>query len=381
MKNLGIYVHIPFCKKKCRYCDFVSYSNKENCIDNYVSALIKEIQNRYEKEEIKDYSVDTIYIGGGTPSLINEEYIKNIIETIRENFNVLQKCEITIEVNPGSATKEKLTKYKEIGINRLSIGMQSTEDKILKEIGRIHTYDEFLTTYKTARKVGFKNINVDLMLGLPNQTIEILQGSINKAIELKPEHISVYSLILEDNTPLKIDYDNNKIQLPSEDTEREMYWKVKEILEKNNYKHYEISNFAKEGYESKHNMNCWNQNDYLGFGLASHSYFKAKRYCNIDNLEKYIKNIEENNIEKNMEILEIQNEEDMKKEFMLLGLRKIDGVNIQEFKKRFIENPIFKFHNELEKLSKEGLIEVDLDRIKLTSKGLDLANIVWEEFV
>lgn len=381
MKNLGIYVHIPFCKKKCRYCDFVSYSNKENCIDNYVSALIKEIQNRYEKEEIKDYSVDTIYIGGGTPSLINEEYIKNIIETIRENFNVLQKCEITIEVNPGSATKEKLTKYKEIGINRLSIGMQSTEDKILKEIGRIHTYDEFLTTYKTARKVGFKNINVDLMLGLPNQTIEILEGSINKVIKLKPEHISVYSLILEDNTPLKIDYDNNKIQLPSEDVEREMYWKVKEILEKNNYKHYEISNFAKEGYESKHNMNCWNQNDYLGFGLASHSYFKAKRYCNIDNLEKYIKNIEENNIEKNMEILEIQNEEDMKKEFMLLGLRKIDGVNIQEFKKRFIENPIFKFHNELEKLSKEGLIEVDLDRIKLTSKGLDLANIVWEEFV
>lgn len=381
MKNLGIYIHIPFCKKKCRYCDFVSYSNKESCIENYINALKKEIQNRYDVEEIKDYKIDTIYIGGGTPSLIDAKYIEDILQTIRAKFNVLECCETTIEVNPGSATEEKLKRYIEIGINRLSIGMQSTDDNILKEIGRIHTYEEFLTTYNNARKVGFKNINVDLMLGLPNQTMEILQQSINKTIELKPEHISVYSLILEDNTPLKIDYENNKIELPDEELERKMYWMVKKTLEKNNYKHYEISNFAKDGFESKHNMNCWNQHDYLGFGLASHSYFKAKRYCNTNNLEGYIKNIKDNNIEANVEIQEVQNEEDMKKEFMLLGLRKIDGIDIQEFKNRFIENPIFKFHNELEKLSNEGLVEIDLDRIRLTYKGLDLANIVWEEFV
>lgn len=292
-----------------------------------------------------------------------------------------ENCEVTIEVNPGTVTEDKFIQYKEAGVNRISVGLQSSNNNLLKEIGRIHTYEDFLKTIDLAKKEGFKNINVDLMLGLPNQTLEDLDKSIKGAMRIKPNHISVYSLILEDNTTLKEKVDKGILDLPSEDIERKMYWHVKNELEKNGYKHYEISNFAKEGFESKHNTNCWNQNEYLGFGLAAHSYFNHKRFCNTSDLNKYMKNIEENNLKSNIEILEIQNKKDTQKEYMLLGLRKIDGVNIQEFKNKFVDNPIFVFHKELEKLSKKGLIQVDLNYIKLTSKGLDLANIVWEEFV
>ena len=374
-KHIGIYIHIPFCKQKCYYCDFVSYCNKDNLIEKYIQAVKKEIQLQ---EIIKE--IDTIYIGGGTPSYIEAKYIKEILEEIKTK-NILKEAEITIEVNPGTVTLDKLQKYKNCGINRLSIGLQSTQNNLLKTIGRIHNFEEFLETYKMARKVGFKNINVDLMLGLPNQKISDLKESLEKVLELKPEHISVYSLIVEENTPIADKIEKNELILPEEETERNMYWYVKNTLELNGYNHYEISNFAKKGFESKHNLNCWEQQEYIGIGTAAHSYVENVRYSNTENLEKYIDNIEQGTPENNKIIHEVQNENDKKKEFMLLGLRKIDGIKISEFKKVFGDNPIYLFRNELKKLSDEELIEIYDDIIRLTNKGIDLANLVWEEFI
>lgn len=380
MKELGIYIHIPFCKQKCSYCDFTSFANKEEHIKKYIKCLIKEIEN-VSMAEKNSYVVNTIYIGGGTPSFIDSKYIIEILEKIKDKFKLKENAEITIEVNPGTVNEKKLRDYIEAGINRISIGLQSTNNEILKQIGRIHTYEEFLNTYNLARKVGFKNINVDLMLALPNQTLEDINESLQNVISIQPEHISVYSLILEEGTILEKLVNQNKVQLPSEDEERKMYWQVKNALEQNGYIHYEISNFSKKGFESKHNTNCWEQGEYLGFGLSAHSYIYSKRFCNTNDIEQYIKNIENNNFKNNIEICEIQNEEDKKKEYMLLGLRKVEGINIQEFKNKFIDNPIYLYRKELEKLVKEDLLEIDLNQIKLTNKGLDLANLVWEEFV
>ena len=382
MKKLGIYIHIPFCKQKCFYCDFVSYANQDKYFQKYVQALNKEINNFIDNNE---FEVQTIYIGGGTPSLIDAKYIEEILH-IFEKRNLLKEAkEVTIEVNPGTVNEEKLRTYKNSGINRLSIGLQSTEDKILKQIGRIHCYDDFLNTYKMAREVGFKNINVDLMIGLPNQKILDVKNSLEKIIKLEPEppnHISVYSLIVEENTPIEQMLESGELELPDEELERNMYWYVKNFLELNGYKHYEISNFAKLGNESKHNLDCWNQKEYVGFGVAAHSYIDDVRYGNIGNVEEYIKNCENGEFEKNKIIDEIENDIFSKeKEFMLIGLRKIEGVLIQDFKNKFGENPIFVFKDELNKLVDENLLIIDFDRIKLTNKGLDLANIVWENFV
>lgn len=386
-KQIGLYIHIPFCKQKCSYCDFCSYANKESFIKRYIQCVLKEIievgnNNKIDFENGKDdlFLVKTIYIGGGTSSLIDSKYIVQIIEDIKLNFEIDEKAEITIEVNPGTVTLEKLEDYKRAGINRLSIGLQSTHEHLLKEIGRIHTYLDFLDTFRFAREAGFENINVDLMIGLPNQTLEEVKDSIEEIVSMEPEHISVYSLILEENTPLFKKVEEG-LELPNEDLERKMYWAVKQTLEQNNYIHYEISNFAKKGYESKHNLDCWNQKEYIGFGIAAHSYTNGIRYSNIENIEQYIKNYDEDKTEENLVFHEKQDMEAMQKEYMLLGLRKIDGVSIQEFKIKFVANPVFLYHDKLEKLVNEELVEIDGDMIKLTNKGLDLANIVWEEFI
>lgn len=375
MKELGIYVHIPFCKQKCSYCDFISYCDKNDLIEKYIKALKQEIKN----SSVNEYEISTIYIGGGTPSYIESKYISEILKTIKQKYNISKNVEITIEVNPGTATKEKLRDYVEAGINRISIGLQSCNNNLLKMIGRIHTYEEFLSTYKLAREVGFKNINVDLMIGLPNQTLDDVKKSLEEISKLNPEHISVYSLIVEEGTPIEKKIADGQLKLPNEELEREEYWEVKKFLESLGYKHYEISNFAKTGYESKHNLNCWEQKEYLGFGAAAHSYMKKTRYSNTENIEKYINQEMQS---KQLHIVhEVQKEEEQKKEYMLLGLRKIDGVQISSFKNKFGCNPIMEFKNELNKLTQEGLIEIDLDQIKLTEKGIDLANIVWEEFI
>ena len=387
-KNIGLYIHIPFCKKKCEYCDFKSYAGKEDLIDNYIKWLKYELKevgegNRADYENRLDdlAIVKTIYIGGGTPSVIGAKYIEEILEVAKENYTLPEDVEITIEVNPGTVNKEKLETYKRSGINRLSIGLQPTQDRLLTNIGRIHTYSDFLNTYNLARNIGFNNINVDLMLGLPMQKIEDLAESIDEIIKINPEHISVYSLIIEAGTPFYNKLEKGELSLPDDETERKMYWLVKERLEKAGYEHYEISNFAKKGFESKHNLACWNQEEYIGFGVAAHSYTNNVRYSNIDDIEKYIENYETDNETDNFVFQEKLDKNSKMKEFMMLGLRKIKGVKISDFKNKFGDNPIFLYRKELEKLVNEDLLVIDGDDIRLTNKGLDLANLVWEEFV
>lgn len=381
LNELGIYIHIPFCKQKCYYCDFVSYSNKCSEVKEYIESLKKEI----EEFDFSNYKVTSIYIGGGTPSYIDSIYIVEILSELKEklkcNLIEFKDIEITIEVNPGTVDTKKLNDYKKLGINRLSIGLQSTKNDILKKIGRIHTYQEFLEIYKLARETGFKNINIDLMIGIPGQKIGDLKNTLQDIIKLEPEHISVYSLIIEENTPIEKMLENGEIKLPDEDLERNMYWYVKNTLELNGYNHYEISNFAKLGKESRHNLNCWNQEEYIGFGVAAHSYLNGIRFSNTINVEEYIQHIENNRKEENIQIEESQSLEDKKNEFIMLGFRKIQGVDIARFKEKFIDNPILLYRENLNKLVEEGLIEVDLNHIKLTNKGIDLANLVFEEFV
>lgn len=378
MEELGIYIHIPFCKQKCFYCDFCSFANKNEMQGKYVETVINEIKNITHKEK---YTVTTIYLGGGTPSILNPNYIKNILQEIKSSFEILDDAEITIEINPGTVNEEKLKRYKEYGINRLSIGLQSANDKILKNIGRIHDYKQFEETFFYARKCGFRNINVDLMIGLPTQAIEDVKQTLEKIIQKNPEHISVYSLIIEEGTIIEKLINENKLQLPDEETERIMYWTVVNKLKENGYNQYEISNFSKKTYESKHNTNCWKQKQYIGLGTSAHSYLNKKRYSNTNNIEEYIKNIQENNISKNITIHEEQTEESTMNEYMLLGLRMIQGININEFKQKFKIDPTIKYKEILEKLQKENLIQITKTSIKLTKQGIDFGNIVWEEFI
>ena len=374
-EELGIYIHIPFCKSKCYYCDFVSYTNRCDKIEEYIQEVIYEM-NQYD---LSKYNVTTIYIGGGTPSYIEEKYIKQLLETLKgkliKNDTKFEELEITIEINPGTVNKQKLEQYKKAGINRISIGLQSTKDKLLKQIGRIHNYQEFLEAYQLVKEVGFKNINIDLMIGLPNQTIQDIKQTLQEIQKLEPNHVSVYSLIVEEGTKMEQFINKGEWQLPNEKLERQMYWYVKNTLELKGYKHYEISNFAKEGKESKHNRNCWEQKEYIGLGAMAHSYLNNTRFSNSDFTEVGKWNSADKKIE------EKQTLEDKKKEYMLLGLRKMEGDSIQRFKKKYVDNPIFLFREEIEKLVNDKLLEVDGDFIRLTNKGIDLANLVWEEFI
>lgn len=387
MREVGIYIHIPFCKKKCKYCDFLSFENNKY-VKEYVDRVVWEIKeykgilykNNIEND-FNDIVIDTIYIGGGTPSFIESKYIVQILNTLKENFVIKNNPEITIEINPGTVDKDKLQDYYSSGINRLSMGLQETHDEILKNIGRIHNFDEFLNTYKLARELRFNNINIDLMIGLPNQTLAYIEESLNKILTLNPNHISLYSLILEEGTLLEKEVKTGKFTLPSEELERKMYHKSKEILEKNNYIHYEISNFAKKGFYSKHNLNCWEQHEYLGFGLGSHSYFNKKRFSNQTNFQKYIEKSGEQVYNNSVMVHEVQSSIDQMKEYMLLGFRKINGIKKIDFYKKFKIDINKIFFHEITKLKNEGLIEENNIFIKPTLKGLDLANIIFEEFI
>ena len=374
-KELGIYIHIPFCKSKCYYCDFTSYTNQEDKIENYIEKVMGEM----EQYDLTQYDVTTIYLGGGTPSYIEEKQIERLLrgvkEKLKENQTKYEEIEITIEINPGTITKQKLETYQKAGVNRISIGLQSTCDRILKQIGRIHTKQEFLEAYQMVQKAGFTNINVDLMIGLPNQTIQDIKETLIEIQKLEPNHISVYSLIVEEGTKMEKMIRLGERTLPTEETERQMYWYVKNTLEEQGYKHYEISNFAKQGKESKHNLNCWEQKEYIGLGATAHSYLRGVRFSNSAFEQDGEWEVNHKTIE------EEQTLEDQKKEYMLLGLRKIEGVKIQKFKEKYVENPIFLFHKELEELVNENLLEINADWIRLTKKGIDFANLVWEKFV
>lgn len=374
-KELGIYIHIPFCKSKCYYCDFVSYTDQCDQVDHYM----QKVSNEMQQYDISNYNVTTIYIGGGTPSFINEKYIQQLLEELKiklsNNETEFEKIEITIEINPGTITRQKLEQYKKSGINRISIGLQSTKDNLLKQMGRIHNYQEFFEAYQLVKEVGFENINIDIMIGLPNQTMQDMKETLEEIQKLNPNHVSVYSLIVEEGTKMEEWISTGQLHLPDEELERQMYWYVKNKLELVGYQHYEISNFAKEGKESKHNLNCWEQKEYIGLGVAAHSYLDGIRYSNATFTETGDWDFTDKKIE------EKQSLEDKKKEYMLLGLRKIEGVSIQKFKEKFVDNPIFLFREEIGKLVEQELLVVDGNWIRLTHKGLDFANLVWEEFV
>ena len=377
MKDLGLYIHIPFCEKKCFYCDFTSFPDKTSEVSQYIEYLLKEL-SLYKAKLKGKYIISSIFIGGGTPSSISEDYIKQILDYIFNNFNTRVDIEVSIEVNPGSVTIEKLKKYKDSGINRVSIGLQSLNDNLLKSLGRIHNAVDFYDSFKMIKDVGFENINIDLMFALPDQSLKDLMLTLEEVVNLDVKHISLYSLIIEEGTVFYKLYEVGKLNIPSEDLDREMYHKSVEYLKSKGYEHYEISNFSKKGYKCKQNINYWIVNPYLGVGINSHSNLENKRFSNVSDFKNYyskidraefpIYDIEDINI--NMEI----------KEYIILGLRLIDGINKADFKKRFNEDIDQLYKEQILKNIENGLLSSTETHIKLTENGLDLCNQVELDF-
>lgn len=366
--QIGIYIHIPFCVRKCAYCDFLSFSADSDTHNKYVNSLCKQIGETVDKRQ-----VSSVYIGGGTPSVINPELIVRILCKLRETFVILPQAEITIEVNPGTVDINALSLYKEAGINRLSIGLQSADDKELKMLGRIHTFDDFIRTYDNAVMVGFDNINVDIMTALPNQTETVLTNTLDTVIGLKPKHISAYSLIIEDGTPFYDKYGNCDVMDTEE--ERKLYYLCRNKLRDAGYEHYEISNFAKPGYQSRHNTSYWIRQDYYGFGLGASSLVCERRLKNETDIKRYI----ENPHLKTEEIVLGKN--DQMEEFMFLGLRMMKGVSIPEFEQIFQIDFESVYGEVTDKLLKEGLLDKLEYRLFLTDKGIDYGNYVFSKFL
>lgn len=381
-ENIGIYIHIPFCKKKCFYCDFVSYENKENLIQEYIDTVCLEIlQNA---EILSEYNISTIYFGGGTPSLIKVEYIEKILNTLKLFVTDEKEIkEITIEINPNSASLDKLEKYYNLGINRLSIGLQSTHDKILRNIGRLHTFNDFKEVLKNANAVGFKNISVDLIYPLPGLNLSGFKETLNSVIKLKDEfnikHISVYNLEVHENTRLDFLLKEGFVSLCNEDEEYKMREELNKRLQDNGFVKYEISNYAYPGFESKHNLCYWNQEKYIGFGVNASSFFNLKRYRNTSNIDKYIDGI------KNNKNIVVETEEldklSLMKEYIILKLRLSKGIEISEFKQKFGTYIFDIFNTEFNSLKKDNLVNITSKNISLTNRGEEVANIVWEMFV
>lgn len=375
MKKLGLYIHIPFCQRKCNYCDFLSAPATKQVQNAYMETLQKEI--REKATEYREWSVDTVFIGGGTPTSVSYEMLVEMVETVKAEFCLENGCEITMECNPGTVTLEALKAYRSVGINRLSIGLQSTDDELLKKLGRIHNYEEFSETYRWAREAGFDNINVDIMSALPNQTLEQYEETLQKVVSLGVEHISAYSLIVEEGTPFFDWYEQDKLMLPDEDTERQMYYKTKEVLEKAGYFHYEISNYAKKGFECLHNVRYWVRKPYLGLGLGASSFVEGERYKNVSDLNEYITD----NGYRKKEDAELLSEREAMEEFMFLGLRLTKGVSKVQFKKEFGKAISVVYAEVIEELQRQQLIEEDEDRVWLTEYGVDVSNVVLSEFL
>lgn len=373
-KELMLYIHIPFCEKKCDYCDFLSAPASGEMKANYVNKLIQEIKSHKNKKE--SYKVSSVFIGGGTPSSLPVNLMKDIMVAVKEVFDLSVLNEITIEVNPGTINRAKLEEYKEAGINRLSFGLQSTDNKELKSLGRIHTYETFLENYYLAREVGFHNINIDLMSGLPGQSVEEWLITLERIIVLKPEHISAYSLIIEEGTPF---YNRYGLDYNNEETDRLIYSKTKEFLQINGYNRYEISNYAKDNYECRHNIGYWKGTEYLGLGLGSSSFLDGIRQKNEEDLNKYL-NLDSDFKELIIESTTLSKKEEME-EFMFLGLRLIKGVSKNNFFLKF-NQPIEDIYNkELLKSEQENLLYIGKDSIYLTEKGIDLSNVVMSRFL
>lgn len=370
--SMEIYIHIPFCVKKCDYCDFLSGPSCPKEQAEYVQALLAEID---AVKEGKGRSVSSIFIGGGTPSVLDERFIGEILNKTRKNFLVENDAEITIEVNPGTADQKKLQAYRTFGINRLSIGLQSPDDRELKILGRIHNYEQFLETCKCARTAGFENINIDLMSAIPDQTYEKWCNNLRIVAELKPEHISAYSLIIEEGTP----FASRQLNLPDEDTEYNMYEATSRILKEYGYEQYEISNYAKEGRCCRHNVGYWTRRDYLGFGLGASSLYGKDRFANTADMKKYLENSSSPELIRGRE--PVLTREDEMAEFMFLGLRMTKGIAKTDFRQKFgcaIETV---YGDVLKKYEAMGLLLEKDGRIFLSREGIHVSNSVMADFL
>lgn len=389
-KELELYIHIPFCIRKCNYCDFLSFSCDEEGIEKYVTTLVEEI--RCKASDYKDDMITSVFIGGGTPSILSDDQIERIMNVVKNNYNLSDCCEITIESNPGTLTEEKLLAYKKSGINRLSIGLQSADDDELKLLGRIHDHQTFVDNYNLARKLGFDNINVDLISAIPGGNIEKFKESLLKVVELNPEHISVYSLIIEEGTPFYQIYGQGgplEDRLISEDDDREIYHQTKKLLAEAGYNQYEISNYAKVGRECQHNIGYWIRKNYIGFGLGSSSLYDNVRYKNTSDIKEYLSCINEDmchfdNISygymKHYEVEKLADNEIIS-EYIYLGLRMNKGINLKEISE-IVGQDVYEIYKVwIDMCAHDGLIVIEDKTICLTDKGQDLANYVMAGFV
>lgn len=377
MKNnrripLELYVHIPFCVRKCQYCDFLSGPSDEETKDRYIEALLKEIR---AAEHTEDYEIVSVFIGGGTPSALKAEAIASIMRTLQEQFFFCEDVEVTIEANPGTVDLEKLTSYRNVGINRLSLGLQSTDAEELKLLGRIHSYEEFLKSYEWAREAGFSNINIDLMFAIPGQTGEAWRQHLYQVAELNPEHISAYSLIIEEGTP----FAEQNLDLPDEDTEYQMYEDTAEILERYGYRQYEISNYAKQGYMCRHNAGYWQRREYLGFGLGASSLYGGMRFSNTHQMQEYLK--ESRNPDQIRKDVTVLSRNERIEEFMFLGLRMTEGISEKEFEENFDVRLMDVYGDILQKYEETGFMEHIETKWRLTRKGIHVSNHILADFL
>ncbi|MBR9952535.1 oxygen-independent coproporphyrinogen III oxidase [Eubacteriaceae bacterium Marseille-Q4139] len=375
-KNMELYIHVPFCVKKCAYCDFLSFPADEGTKRRYVEKLMEEM--RTMGAVCRDNTVSTVFVGGGTPSILKGEWMEELFSVLRENFSLEPDAEISMEANPGTVTKEKLFSYRRAGINRLSFGLQSAKERELSALGRIHSFEDFLESFRAARECGFENINVDLMSALPGQTADSWMETLKRTAELSPEHISAYSLIVEEGTPFYEAYGSEagRKLLPDEETEREMYHRTKAFLRECGYERYEISNYAKPGFACLHNIGYWTGVPYLGLGLGAASYLNGKRFSGHGDMETYLASAAgtyENEVQ--------LTKKDMEEEFFFLGLRLTKGVSLAEFKERFGEDAAAVYPGVMERFVKEGAANLSDGRFFLTDYGMDVSNYVMAEFL
>lgn len=372
MKEASLYIHIPFCKSKCFYCDFPSFPGMENHMEDYIRAISLELEN------YKEYLFNTVFIGGGTPTYLSLKGIMILKEAIAK-LNIKYGAEFTIEANPKTVDIEKLLAFKEMGVNRISIGLQSIKDETLKKLNRPHNYKDFLKSYELIREVGFDNVNIDIMFSLPDEKIEDHINKLNEVVLLNPEHISCYSLIIEENTIFDKLNKENKLNIPDEEEYRQMYEKTIEILESKGYSQYEISNFSKEGYECKHNIVYWEMKDYVGIGLGAHSYIDGVRKGNTEDINAYIKEINQG---RSPSISSYKNSiKDDMEEFIFLGLRKRKGISKIIFKEKFGLEFGDEFKNELKKWEEQGYIKEEGEFIYLTIEGIEISNYILSDFI
>ena len=376
-KELGLYVHIPFCVKKCGYCDFLSWCGTSEEKETYVQALLKEIESY--REFARGYRVSTVFVGGGTPSVLEAGQMERDLGNIQEVLELEKKPEITLEMNPGTVTEEKLQCYKENGVNRLSIGLQSVKNEKLEVLGRIHSYEEFLESYELARKAGFTNISVDLISSIPGQKLEEWKEELAALSALSPEHISVYQLIIEAETPFYEKYAEHEELLPDEEESREIYLWTGSFLKEQGYEQYEISNYAKPGKESRHNLKYWERGDYLGLGLGAASMVRNIRMSNTKDMKTYLERCgQPKTMREDVQFLE---EARQMEEFMFLGLRKTRGVSRKEFRRIFGQEMDMVYEKALHKCLENGMLKEHKDRVYLSEEGVLLSNAVLSEFL